>query len=290
MAVGDGEVRASLDEVVDEVSGDGALGTDVGELGGDTEEEGVLPAHGLVDVARVRSDLLALIGHISVSDLGDGSKVESDGQESDEAGNAKIGELNTAEVLAIGANILEDDIRGQKRSDDGADSLDGLGKLETELGVLWRTADGNVRVGRSLKSRQARADDEHGAAEATEGTIDGGRPEHQSTDAVKAETENEGVAVSESAEEPTRVCERANEVGAKVGTLETRGHTLGDVERNLEAGVEDVEESISKTPEEEEDRDQGDGEDRLSGGELGSTSDLSVGDALAPDLVCGNID
>lgn len=50
------------------------------------------------------------------------------------------------EGLAISAYVLEDDLGGEDRSNDGTDSLNGLGQLETELRPLGRTTDGTGKV------------------------------------------------------------------------------------------------------------------------------------------------
>jgi hypothetical protein len=49
--------------------------------------------------------------------------------------------LHAFERLPVLANVLENDKRCQHGGDDGADGLERLGKLETKLRVLRRTAD-----------------------------------------------------------------------------------------------------------------------------------------------------
>ena len=221
-------------------------------------------AEGLVDVTGSSSGHLSLVGHVGVGNLGNRSKVEDNCQDTDEASNTKVDPLNSLERLSISTNVLEDDLSGEDGSNDGADSLNGLRKLKTELGVLGRTADSNVWVGRCLKSRQTRTSKEHGTAEATEASLDSRRPEHKSTDAVDGETENEGVSVTEAAEEPSRVSQRTDEVSTEVSSLETRRLSTSDVKSDLEARVEDIEKTVGESPHEEEDSDQGDGNNGLA--------------------------
>ena len=69
--------------------------------------------------------------------------------------------------------------------------------------------------------------------------------------------------------------------------MKTTGFGGGDAEGVLEFGVQDVEETVGETPEEEKDCDEGDGEDGLFDGEGGGTGEASVGDALTVLLVHG---
>jgi len=66
--------------------------------------------------------------------------------------------------------------------------------------------------------------------------------------------------------------------------LETGRFTLSDVQRDLEAGVQDIEQTVGKSPHEEEDGDERDGHDGLASGDLGGTGDDLVADALSPDI------
>jgi hypothetical protein len=81
--------------------------------------------------------------------------------------------LNTRQTFAVLSNILEDDEGSKDGSDNRANSLERLRKLKTELSPFGRTTDSNVRVGGGLESRQTRADNEHGATETTEASLDG---------------------------------------------------------------------------------------------------------------------
>jgi hypothetical protein len=279
-----------LGEEVDEERGDTDLSTNVAELSGNTKEEGVLVAEGLVGVSSSRGHHLGLISHVGVGDLRDGSEVENNSQDTDKDGDTKVNPLDRLKRLAVLTDILEDDERSKDGSNDGANSLERLRKLETEFGPLGRTADSNVGVGRGLESRQTRADNEHGTAETTEASLDSGWPEHKSSDAVDSETEHEGVAVAKLAQKPSRVCERSDEVGTEVGGLKTGRLSLSDVQGNLEARVENIEKTVGEAPEEEEECNHGDRDDGLPGCQLRSTSDNAVVDTLAANILIDDLD
>jgi len=143
-------------------------------------------------------------------------------QYSNKTCDTQVDPLDGLKRTTIFTNVLEDDLSSKDRSNNRANSLNGLRKLKTKFRPLGRTADGNVWVGRDLKSRQTGSSKEHGTTEATEASLDSCGPEHERTDAVDGQTEDESVAVTKSAEEPSRVCQRADEVGAEVGGLQTR--------------------------------------------------------------------
>ena len=290
VSLGDAHLGVRLGEEVDEERGDTDLSTNVAELSGNTEEEGVLFAEGLVGVSSSSGHHLGLISHVGVGDLRDGSEVEYNSQDTDEDGDTKVNPLDRLKRLAVRTDILEDDEGSKDGSNDGANSLERLRKLETELSPLRRTADSNVGIGRGLESRQTGANNEHGTAETTEASLDSGWPEHKSSDAVDSETEHEGVAVAELAQEPSRVCEGTDEVGTEVGGLETRRLSLSDVQGNLEARVENIEKTVGEAPEEEEECNHGDRDDGLLGGQLGSSSDDAVVNALAANILIDGLD
>ena len=193
--------------------------------------------------------------------------------------------MDGAEVLGVG--VLEENAGREEGCHDGADSLERLRELETELRQAWGTASSDERVGRGLEGGQSGADDEKRAAEAGEGAVDGRGPEHEGTDAVDAETSDEGPSVAELADDPARVGGGADQVGTEVSTLETTSFGRGNVEGRLKLGVQDVEETVGEAPEKEEDGDEDDGEDGLPYCEGRGTGQASIGDALAMRLVHG---
>ena len=75
----------------------------------------------------------------------------------------------------------------------------------------------------------------------------------------------------------------------KVSTLEARRLTLGNVQSDLEARVENVQKTIGEAPEEEEHRDESDWDNRLAGGDLGCTSDGLVAHSLAAAFISDDL-
>jgi len=134
--------------------------------------------------------------------------------------------------------------------------LDGLRELKTELRQSWRTAGGDIWVGRRLERGQTGANNEEGAAETSKGRVFGGRPEHQRTNAVDAEAGDEGPPITPISDDPSGIRQRADEVGTKVSSLKTTSFGGRDVQCGLKFGVQDIEETIGETPQEEEDGDQ----------------------------------
>lgn len=78
--------------------------------------------------------------------------VEDDSENGNETSDTKVDPLDSLERTTVRADVFEDDLSSEDGSNDGADSLDGLGKLETELGPPGRTTDSNVRVGGHFES------------------------------------------------------------------------------------------------------------------------------------------
>lgn len=215
-AGGGRRARSDFDDVVDEVAGNGDLCADVAELRRHTPEEGVLFPERLVGVVGSGCDgLFALVGHIGVGDFRDGCEEKDDGEEEHEGGNPKIHPLDGLQRLAAwGSDVFEKDIGCEDGGDDGADGLESLRQVKTHLRIPRGTTGGDERIGRRLQGGETGADDEHGAAEASEATLDARRPEHQGPDAVDAQTGDERPSVTETTDDPTRICERADEVSS----------------------------------------------------------------------------
>ena len=157
--------RSDPSDIVDEVPGICDLSTDIAELSKDTIEKGVLLSEGLVFEVGVSRGLLGLICHVCIGDLRKRNEEENDGEEEDKDGDPQVDPLNRRERVVI--NVLEDDLGCKYRSDDGADSLEGLGECETKFGVSWRSAGGYERVGCCFECGEATSNDEHAAAEPT---------------------------------------------------------------------------------------------------------------------------
>jgi len=163
--------------------------------------------------------------------------------------------------------------------------LDGLRELKTELGQSWRTASGNIWVGGGLEGGQTGANNEERAAKATKGRVFGGGPEHQRTNAVDAEASDEGPSITPISDDPSGIRQWANEVGTEVSSLKTTSFGGCDVQCGLKFCVQDIEETVGETPQEEEDGDQTHRKERLSDCQCRGTGQSFVGNVF-PLLVC----
>lgn len=142
-------------------------------------EEAVLLPQRLVVLPGVR--LGGLESHVGVGDLGDGGEEEDDGEEQHEDGDREVDPLDVGQ----GAGVVkgEEDVGAEHGRDDGADAVEGLAQVDADLGVLGRSADGDVRVGRRLERAQAVADDEDADAEAGKAGLFDGRDGQEGAEA-----------------------------------------------------------------------------------------------------------
>ena len=175
------------------------MGADVAELCGDAEEELVLLAHGLIDVAGQSRALFGLEGHVGIGNLGNRGEEEDNGEEEDEGGNTEVGPLNVAEIGGI--CVFEEDARGEEGRHYGADCLEGLAELETEFGQTRGTTGSDEWVCRCFKRGKTAANDEERAAKAAKGAIDSRWPKHEGTDAVDTKTCDECPSISKFADD-----------------------------------------------------------------------------------------
>lgn len=143
----------SLCDVVDEITSNSDLSTDVAELSSSSPEESILFAERLVNVSSAGGGLLGLLSHVGIGDFGNRREEEDNREEEDEAGDAEVDPLYGFERVAVLAvDVLEDNERGEDRCDDGTDGLERLSQVQPELAVLGRTASlvelvsGSIRV------------------------------------------------------------------------------------------------------------------------------------------------
>lgn len=216
-----------FDGIFDELRSDPDLGADVTKLGSDAEEEFVLLAHGLVDVAGQTGALFGLEGHVRVGDFGNRGEEEDDGEEEDEGCDTEVGPLDVTEISRV--CVFEKDARSEERCHYGADCLEGLAELETEFGQTRGTTGGDEGVCRRFERGKTAANDEEGAAKAGEGAVDGRWPEHKGPDAVNAETGDEGPSVSKLADDEAGIGGRTDQICTKVGTLQSARFGCGDI-------------------------------------------------------------
>lgn len=66
------------------------------------------------------------------------SEEEDNGKSEYKAGNAEVHPLHALQRVVV--DVFEEDERGEHGCDYTADSLEGLGEVETKLHPLWRTA------------------------------------------------------------------------------------------------------------------------------------------------------
>ena len=203
------------------------MGADVAELGGHAEEELVLPAHGLVDVAGQARALFRLEGHVRVGNFGNRGEEEDHGEEEDEGCNAEVGPLDVTEIC--GVCVFEEDARGEEGCHYGADCLEGLAELETEFGQTRGTTGSDEGVCRCFERGKTAANDEERAAKAAKGAVDGRWPKHEGADAVNTETCDERPSVSKFADDEAGIGGWTDQVCTEVGTLQSAGFGCRDV-------------------------------------------------------------
>lgn len=85
--------------------------------------------------------------HVCVSDFGHRGQPKEDDEQRDEAGDPEVDPLHVLEALLRVDRLGEEDARRQKGGDPGADTLDRLGEVESDLGVSWGATDGEEAVG-----------------------------------------------------------------------------------------------------------------------------------------------
>jgi hypothetical protein len=201
--------RMDFSSVVNEVSCNRNLGSDVTELRQSSNPKKPLLLKGLLlEDTRV----LGLSSHVCIGDLGNVGQEENTGEDKDEDSDSQVNPLNGSQVTVI--DVLEEDLSGEDRSDDGSDGLNGLREVETHLGVLGRSTDGEVGVAGRLESSKSGSDDEGCSAESSEGSLSCGGPEEKCSDTVESEAEHEGGFVSVVLEDPAGVGEGGNGVGS----------------------------------------------------------------------------
>ena len=255
-----GGVGSVLGGVVDEERGDSDLSTDVAELGDKTED------HVVLLVERLGwNDTAVLVGKLDVGGalevgLGDLRKLaqsEEDRNGDTSAGDTEVDVLNVGEVVLVLTG--EEGVGSNERSDEGSNTVPGLAELETSRGALRSTNDDGVGVGGSLEGSKTAGDDQGADTEATEGSrCLGGtgevcsRPEENGTERVEGETHQDGDLVTLSLEDLSGNWRVAEVTTTEVHDLEASGLELGNAEDSLEVLVENIEETVRETPEEEE--------------------------------------
>lgn len=171
-------------------------------------------------------------------------QVKHDSEQKHKAGNSEIDPLHILQRALVVANMVEDDERPDHRRDNRANTVESLREVDTNLRVLWRTADGDVWVRSGFEATKAITDDENGRAEASERAVEDTWPCDKRADAVQAQSPDERCFVAVMAQNPVGVAERSQRIRAEVGCLQTRRACTGDVQDVLKMFVQSVEKTI----------------------------------------------
>lgn len=84
-------------------------------------------------------------------------------------------------------SVLKEDVRPKHWRNDGADTVESLGEVDTDLRVSRRPADGDIWIRRGFQGSKSITDDEDSCAEPAERSIYQARPCYQGANAVEAE-------------------------------------------------------------------------------------------------------
>lgn len=119
--------------VVDEEGCNCDLGTNVAELGDESEDHVVLLVEGtLLDFTTVVVNVVHDQGVVPLSrfgNLGELGESEEHSNCDTSARNSKVHELNVGEVVLV--SVAEEELGGNQRSDEGSNTIPGLTELET---------------------------------------------------------------------------------------------------------------------------------------------------------------
>ena len=88
-----------------------------------------------------------------------------------ETSNGEVNPLHVLQGFLALSHADEDDIRPKDWRNNGADAVEGLGDVDSELRVSRGSANCNVRVCSSFERTQAVANDKDGCAESTKGLV-----------------------------------------------------------------------------------------------------------------------
>ena len=131
--------------------------------------------------------------------------------------------------------------------------------METEIGDVGGWHDRDIRVGCDFECCETTCDDggtddettEDGLVVSLAGELCDG-PEEDGTERVEAETGDDGELVTAALEDFTSDRGVGEVTNTEVSSLKTGGLGFGDVKDRSEVGVQDIEETVGETPEEEQ--------------------------------------
>ena len=87
----------------------------------------------------VRMGFLSLEGHVCVGDFWDRREVEDNGKKEYEACNCQIHPLDILECAGVIGGFQEENVGAENGSDDGADTVEGLGDVDAEFCIPRRS-------------------------------------------------------------------------------------------------------------------------------------------------------
>ena len=239
---------------------DGDLSTDVEELGNGTGDGSVLLPETLLDLwvgtlsvgKSLGLGLKSLLGN-----LGELGEEEGDGDSDTHTGDGHVDVLDSSEITVVLAG--EEVLGSDQRTGERGDTVERLRELQSEVGNVVGWHDRDVRVGGDLEGGKTTSDDggtndettEDGLVVSLAGELCDG-PEEDGTERVEAETGDDGELVTAALEDFTSDRGVGEVTNTEVSSLKTGGLGFGDVEDRSEVGVQDIEETVGETPEEEQ--------------------------------------
>lgn len=115
----------------------GHLGADVAKLGERGVKQAVLLPHRRA--LGIGMSFLGLELHVGIGDFGDDGHVEDKGQHEYETGDREVDPLYVLQGLLVREG--EEDIGTEDGGDNGTDAVKRLGGVDSDLRILWGSAD-----------------------------------------------------------------------------------------------------------------------------------------------------
>lgn len=102
------------------------------------EESILFPERGVLFIDVGLGDLE---GHVFISDFRDVGDEEDAGEDEDEDSDGEVDPLHALEGRDVVGGGGEEGVRAQDGANDRADCVEGLGEVDSDFRVPWRTAD-----------------------------------------------------------------------------------------------------------------------------------------------------
>jgi len=274
LSIADSSILVSI---VHKQSSASHLGANVAELSGKTEEQVVLlpdgtgTDHVAVSIGGKLEGGVFRDGSSPLDSRGLGDLRELGEEEQNANGNAQkshsqVDILNSLERVGVCAR--EEVLRGDEGTDEGSDTVPGLAELQTSGGKCWVADHNCVRVGGGLKGSKTTGNDQSAGKETTEGSgcvllgsEMSSRPEEDGTERVEAEAHDDGSLVTPALEDLSGNGREDEVTTTEVHDLKTGRLKPCDTQDVLEVLVQDIEQTVRETPEEEQRCDEAERED-----------------------------